>query len=200
MFISPKEAVAQGWVTGLLNPDKQIGSDGIDLTIKRASAINIHSPSVLSEDKQFTVHRMIDDIEPETADGWGDVPDGMVGFVLTEGAYDIEFNEFVKIPKGVAAMLLLRSSFVRAGHHMFSGLYDQGFENYAGSVLHICGEAFVEKNMRVAQIVFLPSEGSGKLYEGGYNFVAGDTNWQDAATRSGATHQRSVPKLADNDV
>lgn len=186
MFISPLHAVEQGWITGLVNPDKQIGSDGIDLTIKRASAINLFSPSVLSEEKKFTIHRQIDDIEPETADGWGDVPDGMVGFVLTEGAYDIEFNEFVKIPEGVAAMLLLRSSFVRAGHRMFSGLYDQGFSNFAGSVLHIAGEAFVEQHMRVAQIVFLPSQGSGKLYAGGYNFAAGDATWQDAAARAGS--------------
>lgn len=187
MFISPLHAVEQGWITGLINPEKQIGSDGIDLTIKRASCINLFSPSVLSEEKKFTIHRHIDDIEPETADGWGDVPDGMVGFVLTEGAYDIEFNEFVKIPEGVAALLLLRSSFVRAGHKMFSGLYDQGFSNYAGAVLHIAGEAFVEQHMRVAQIVFVPSQGSGKLYAGGYNFAAGDTTWQDAAARAGST-------------
>lgn len=187
MFISPQYAVDQGWVTGLINPQKQIGSDGIDLTLKRVSAINVFSPSVLSEDKQFTIHRQLDDIEPETADGWGDVPDGMAGFVLTQGAYDIEFNEFVKVPAGVSALLLLRSSFVRAGHRMFSGLYDQGFENYAGAVLHIAGEAFVERNMRTAQIVFLPSEGSGKLYAGGYNFREGDATWQDAAQRAGAS-------------
>lgn len=184
MFISPQHAFEQGWITQLKDPKKQIGSDGIDLTLKRVSAIQ-HSPSILTESKQFTIHRQLVDIEPETVDGWEIVPDGMVGYDLKGGAYDIEFNEFVKLPAGVAAILLLRSSFVRAGHQMFSGLYDQGFSNYAGAVLHIAGPTFVEHNMRVAQIVFVTSQGSGQLYGGGYNFVEGDVNWQDAAKRAG---------------
>lgn len=184
MFISPQYAVDQGWITGLTNPQKQIGSDGIDLTLKTVSSIATDLMSVLTESKAHTSHRPITPKEVITASGWHVIPDGMTGYMLSHGAYDVEFNEFVTIPEGVAAMLMLRSSFVRAGHRMFSGLYDQGFSNYAGAVLHIAGRTFIESNMRTAQIVFVRSEGSGKLYAGGYNHQVGDDNWQDAAERA----------------
>lgn len=177
MIISPKHAFEQGWVTGLLDPDKQIGSDGIDLTIKRLSRVETSVPSILTESKQSTVHRPIVAVEPIS------IEDRQV-FVVPEGVYDVEFNEFVTVPEGVAAFLLLRSSFVRAGHRMFSGLYDQGFRNFAGSVLHTAGDSHIEVNMRLAQIIFVTSEGSGQLYAGGYNYKAGDANWQDAALRA----------------
>ncbi len=190
MFISPKVAYENGWITGLINPEKQIGSDGIDLTLKRVSRIDTGATSTITEDKKFTAHRPIVVMQPEVADGWDIVPDGMVGYVLPGGVYDIEFNEYVKLPQGVAARLMLRSSLVRAGHSMQSGLYDQGFENFAGAVLHVKGtELFIEQNVRTAQIVFIQSEGSGQLYAGGYNFKEGDATWQDAAERTGATVQ-----------
>lgn len=186
MFISPQYAYDQGWIKGLLDPAKQIGSDGIDLTLKLVSKVDTRGFSILTNDKGNTIHRSIEYVEPVTTDGWEIVPDGLVGYDLGSGVYDLEFNEFVTLPEGVAALLLLRSTFVRAGHSMFSGLYDQGFSNYAGSVVHIAGATFIEHNVRVAQIVFISSEGSGQLYAGGYNFKEGDKNWQDAAARQGS--------------
>lgn len=186
MFISPQYAYDQGWITGLQDAEKQIGSDGIDLTLKMVSRIKTFGISVLTSSKSNTVHRALELIEPVTVDGWEIIPDGIVGYDLSAGVYDLEFNEFIKLPQGVAALLFLRSTFVRAGHRMFSGLYDQGFENYAGAVVHIEGDTFVEQHMRTAQIVFIESAGSGQLYAGGYNYKEGDTNWQDAASRGGA--------------
>lgn len=187
MFISPLHAYNEGWISGLQNAEKQIGSDGIDLTLKMVSEIGVGGFSILTSDKTNTVHRAIELIEPVTTDGWEVIPDGIVGYDLRPGVYDLEFNEFIKLPQGVAALLFLRSTFVRAGHRMFSGLYDQGFENYAGAVVHIEGPTFIEANMRTAQIVFIESAGSGQLYAGGYNYKEGDVNWQDAAARTGAT-------------
>lgn len=187
MFISPQHAFDQGWITGLLDAEKQIGSDGIDLTLKMVSYIGVGSYSVLTSAKSNTIHRPLELIEPVTTDGWEVIPDGIVGYDLHPGVYDLEFNEFIRLPRGVSALLFLRSTFVRAGHRMFSGLYDQGFENYAGAVVHIEGNTFVEANMRTAQIVFIESAGSGQLYAGGYNHKEGDANWQDAAARTGAT-------------
>lgn len=187
MFISPQHAYDEGWITGLPDPETQIGSDGIDLTLKLVSAIGTGGYSILTSAKSNTVHRSLELVEPVTVDGWEIIPDGIIGYDLSAGVYDLEFNEFIKLPQGVAALLFLRSSFVRAGHRMFSGLYDQGFENYAGAVVHVEGKTFVEAGMRTAQIVFIESAGSGQLYAGGYNHKEGDANWQDAAARTGAT-------------
>lgn len=190
MFISPKEAYENGWITNLIDPEKQIGSDGIDLTVKTINWVNTEEPSILTSNKIYTHHRSLEYIEPISIgeNGYG-LPEDMVGFELVKGVYDIEFNEFIKLPQGVAALLLLRSTFVRAGHSMFSGLYDQGFENFAGAVVHVEGPTFVERDMRTAQIVFIQSAGSGQLYAGGYNYKEGDANWQDAAQRQGSTVQ-----------
>lgn len=187
MFISPKYAFDQGWITNLQNPEVQIGSDGIDLTLKTVSRIQLGEYSVLTNAKSNTIHRSLELVEPEVTDGWEIIPDGITGYDLRSGSFDVGFNEFVTLPQGVAAIILLRSSFSRAGHSMFSGLYDQGYEGYAGAVLHVAGNAFVEANMRIGQIVFVESAGSGQLYAGGYNHKEGDASWQDAAVRTGAT-------------
>lgn len=190
MFISPKEAYENGWITNLIDPEKQIGSDGIDLTIRTISQVNTEEPSILTSNKIYTHHRNLEYVEATVVgpNNYG-LPEGLIGFELIKGTYDIEFNEYIKLPQGVAALLLLRSTFVRAGHSMFSGLYDQGFENFAGAVIHVEGPTFIESDMRTAQIVFVRSTGSGQLYAGGYNFKEGDVNWQDAAQRQGSTVQ-----------
>lgn len=186
MFISPQYAFDQGWIRNIANPEVQIGSDGIDLTLKMVSNIQLGEYSVLTIAKSNTVHRSLELVEPVTTDGWEVIPDGIKGYDLRHGSYDVGFNEFVTLPQGVAALLLLRSSFSRAGHSMFSGLYDQGYEGYTGAVIHVEGPTFIEDNMRVAQIVFIESAGSGQLYAGGYNHKEGDASWQDAAARTGA--------------
>lgn len=186
MFISPQYAYDQGWIRNIPNPEVQIGSDGIDLTLKSLSSI-MGGLSVLTNAKANTIHRPLELVETVVTDGWEFIPDGIEGYDLRAGGYDIGFNEFVTLPQGVAAILLLRSSFSRAGHSMFSGLYDQGYEGYTGAVIHFDCSTFVEANMRVAQIVFVESAGSGQLYAGGYNHKEGDASWQDAAARTGAS-------------
>lgn len=192
MFISPRVAYEEGWITNLSNPDRQIGSDGIDLTISKVYQVSTSLRSVITECKSTTVHRDLTPVVPqpicETT-----VSQYLINqlhldpqlkmYFLTDGVYDVEFNEYVKLPQGVAAILCLRSTFVRAGHKMFSGLYDQGFENHAGAVFHCTGPCSVEENARMAQIVFVRSEGSGELYAGGYNYKVGDKHWFDAALR-----------------
>lgn len=193
MYISPQVAFNEGWIRNIPNPEIQIGSDGIDLTLKNMSWINVGEFSILTTAKSNTVHRSLELVEPVTTDGWEIIPDGIQGYDLAPGSYDIGFNEFVTLPQGVAAVLLLRSSFSRAGHSMFSGLYDQGYEGYTGAVIHIEGPTFIEANMRVAQIVFIESAGSGQLYAGGYNHKEGDASWQDAAARTGARTNSTGP-------
>lgn len=192
MFISPRVAYNEGWISDLQDPDRQIGSDGIDLTISKIQRIVTTMTSVITECKSTTVHRDLIPVNPMSVynspisrylvDQLNLDPQTEMYF-LTQGAYDIEFNEFVKVPEGVAAILWLRSTFVRAGHSMFNGLYDQGFENYAGAVFHSNGPSSIQAGARMAQIVFVRSEGSGQLYAGGYNFRAGDRHWTDAAAR-----------------
>lgn len=192
MFISPRVAYENGWISNVLNPNQQIGSDGIDLTVSKVHQVATSLRSVITESKSTTVHR---DLAPIQARPVCESPVSqylteqlhidpqLKMYFLSDGVYDIEFNEFIELPAGVAAILCLRSTFVRAGHKMFSGLYDQGFKNYAGAVFHCNGVCSIEERVRMAQIVFIHSVGSGQMYAGGYNYQAGDNHWFDTLAR-----------------
>ena len=83
--------------------------------------------------------------------------------------YSLTFMEDVKVPSGMCAMVIHRSSLNRFAGLIFSGLYDAGFESEGG-----CGAMFrpmsntkIEVGTRVAQIVFEQAE-EASLYDGQY--------------------------------
>lgn len=165
--ISPKYAYDNGFVTNLINPEKQVGSDGIDLTVASVHEIDTTGTSVLTDVSSTCVKRARAEVP---------VVDGF--YALTEGAYDIHFSETFNLPKGVCALILLRSSLVRDGHQKSSGLYDSGFNAIGGMTLHVpYGRLLLEPKARVAQVVFLRSD-TYKLYTGQYNGVLSG-NWFD---------------------
>ncbi len=88
-------------------------------------------------------------------------------FVLGEGVFDFECNEYVKVPQDCVAVLFVRSSFNRKGTFVTTGLYDNGFNNYVGGVLHVAVPITIEKSERIAQIVFVQTEHKSQ-YNGQY--------------------------------
>jgi deoxycytidine triphosphate deaminase len=164
MIISPKKVYDKRYITNLLDPDKQIGSDGIDLTVKSIDRVDLNGECIITEDKKLNKHR--------NREGVGaSLIDGKQMYVLTEGTYDITFNEGCNLPKGVAGLIQLRSSFVRNGCTGTAGFYDAGFvASNAGFFLHVRGggKVKIEPNVRIAQIVLFKSN-SYKLYSGQYN-------------------------------
>jgi len=79
-------------------------------------------------------------------------------FFLSKGHYDFECNEYVKVPQNCIALLIIRSSFNRKGAFITTGLYDNGFENFIGGVIHLALPLEIKKNERIAQIVFMQTE------------------------------------------
>lgn len=173
MIISPAKIHDQGIVTKITNPEKQVGSDGIDLTVKMMARVLTDTPAIISENKAANVHRLQSLTAPATVNR-----DGVDYYVLTAGVYDVVFNEGCNLPKGVAAELRLRSSFVRQGCIGVAGLYDAGFHtDHIGMFVHVFGEGLilVEKNVRLAQIVCYESD-SSRTYDGQYQGQIG-SNW-----------------------
>ena len=67
--------------------------------------------------------------------------------------------------------LIARSTLNRNGIFITSGLYDSGFENYIGGVMHVrCGPATIEKGARIAQFIFVEAE-TVRMYDGEYNVI-----------------------------
>ena len=96
-------------------------------------------------------------------------PDENGYFNLEKGVYSITFNEGVAIPKNHCAWIKTRSSLVRNGSIIDSGLYDTAFcVEEAGAVLFVSNFIAIEKDARVAQLLLFEAEDT----------VAYDGQWQ----------------------
>jgi deoxycytidine triphosphate deaminase len=92
--------------------------------------------------------------------------DGVEGWLLYEGVYDITFNEGCKIPNNRVAFIKQRSSLYRNGAIINSPVFDPGFETQnMGTLLYVHETIFIEKDARVAQIYFHECNGA-ELYNG----------------------------------
>lgn len=101
--------------------------------------------------------------------------DGVEGWLLHEGVYDITFNEGCKIPENRVAFIKQRSSLYRNGAIINSPVFDPGFETQnMGTLLYVHEPLFIEKDARVAQIYFHECNGA-ELYNG---------QWQNDKQRS----------------
>jgi len=101
--------------------------------------------------------------------------DGVEGWLLHDGVYDITFNEGCKIPENRVAFIKQRSSLYRNGAIINSPVFDPGFETEnMGTLLYVHEPLFIEKDARVAQIYFHECNGAD-LYNG---------QWQNDKQRS----------------
>jgi len=92
--------------------------------------------------------------------------DGVEGWLLHDGVYDITFNEGCKIPDNRVAFIKQRSSLYRNGAIINSPVFDPGFETQnMGTLLYVHETIFIEKDARVAQIYFHECNGA-ELYNG----------------------------------
>lgn len=181
MLISPKDAIQQGWITLPNYTSFQqweaaqfVSPNAIDFTADRVFEIDATTPFILRTDSK--IMRESQEVSPSLipAD-----PTAFKGWTLYGGVYDIVSNLYVKVPDGVACMLIVRSTLNRNGLFITSGLYDSGFEGNIGFALHNRGgETIIEKGARVGQIMFVESDSVGK-YAGQYNTQDGQ-HWKDA--------------------
>jgi len=82
-------------------------------------------------------------------------------YVLEQGIYSITFNEGGKIFPNHCGMIKPRSSLVRSGAFILSGLYDTGFEceNF-GAILYVINPfgIRIKSNSIVAQLILIYAE------------------------------------------
>ena len=88
---------------------------------------------------------------------------------LTPGAYSLTFHQGCKLPANIKASIIHRSSVLRCGGLITSGVYDPGFEvDEMGAILIVFEDLDIEVEARVAQIVMeecYPVE-ENQLYNG----------------------------------
>ena len=137
---------------------------GFDITLKQVKKIGT-SPSnatlkkigkVLKDKTELTTYTPVDTINLDGVNGW----------LLYDGVYDITFNEGCKIPSNRVAFIKQRSSLYRNGTIINSPVFDPGFETeFMGTLMYVHETIFIEKDARVAQIYFHECE-AAELYNG----------------------------------
>jgi len=179
MFIDPKTAIENNWIT---HPEcntlqdwidrKYLGPNAIDFTLDQLYSINHHNLFTISEDtKQMRGGELlgIANTDAEGNEYWT---------LSAHETYDGMSSMTLDLPVGVACQLVIRSTFNRNGIYLTSGLYDSKFQGACGFALHNrSGLAMVQKGVRVGQIIFVSSS-SDREYAGGWNHAAG-THWSE---------------------
>jgi len=116
---------------------------GYDLTLKGVKKIN--GGIVMSEK---TIVDEYTEITPTK-----NTNDKLI-FKLEPGTYSLTFEQGVKLPTNRTAFIRHRSSILRCGGIITSGVYDPGFEvDEMGGVLIATQPIIIEKGARVAQII-----------------------------------------------
>lgn len=166
MFVNPNTVVNEGWIKfpdWMVEEDrlKCIQPNAIDFTLDKVFNYKDDSSFVLSE--ELRVMRPQHEMLPDQSEYFG-----------INNVSDIMSDFYITVPTGYAAYLIVRSTLNRNGLYITSGLYDQGFSNYIGCILHNRGPiAYIAPHTRIGQVIFVKSEDSGMLYSGIYNTNVG---------------------------
>lgn len=164
MFINPKEAIEQKWITfpdwmDEKQKEKCIQPNAIDFTVDIVHMIDQTSIFSISEQE-----KKMRTTVPFESTRW---------VLYSPQVYDGMSDFYVNVPEGVASFLITRSTFNRNGLLIHSGLYDSGYKGHIGFVIYnIGGIAYVDQHTRIGQIVFVKSENAG-MYSGGWNHEQG---------------------------
>lgn len=87
-------------------------------------------------------------------------------WVLTPGIYSVTFEQGCKLDDKTTAFIRQRSSILRMGGTVTSGVYDPGFEvDQMGGVMTLTKSVVLEKGARLAQIIMFENN-SAELYDG----------------------------------
>ena len=91
----------------------------------------------------------------------------ILGWELQPGYYEITFKEGCLIPSDCCLQFKSRSSLIRCGGEVRSGLFDAGFATKnMGAYLKIEIPIFIEEEARIAQVIVVNSNPVDNLYNG----------------------------------
>ncbi len=160
MILTPEEAVAKG-IIKVLDPSKQLQQAGIDLTLKSVHIFEGAGTVDFDNSKRIKA--------PTKEIPWDD--EGKL--TLGPGAYKIVLNEVVKLPKNVIGVFFPRTTLLRSGAHVVSGLWDPGFEGIGEMLLIVQNPhgIILYRNARIGQIMFIEEEKEFKPYQGIYKTI-----------------------------
>ncbi|KAJ5191290.1 uncharacterized protein N7498_010275 [Penicillium cinerascens] len=167
MILSGLEIITRNLVHNLRNISHQQQPCGIDLTLHQistwASAATIDFNNTKRQAAKTSTLPFTDN-----------------KITLQPGAYLIDFNETVSIPRNCMASVFPRSSLWRSGVGISAGVVDAGYEGAMGALMEVknpCG-VVLYKDAKLAQVVFEEMgeevEGYKGVYQGSKSSVGRD--------------------------
>jgi dUTP pyrophosphatase len=145
-------------IEGYISLEEQVQPNGIDLTLRDIALLQ-SSGRITVEDSQ----RLVPNLAPLVFDG--------LGFIdLMPGAYIITYNEIVHLPKNIMALARPRSSLLRCGVTVDTAVWDAGYSGRSQSLMVVYNpQGFrLQRNARVAQLIFLRLSRKTEGYHGAY--------------------------------
>jgi len=145
-------------IEGYISLEEQVQPNGIDLTLRDIALLQ-SSGRITVEDSQ----RLVPNLAPLVFDG--------LGFIdLMPGAYIITYNEIVHLPKNIMALARPRSSLLRCGVTVDTAVWDAGYSGRSQSLMVVYNPPGfrLQRNARVAQLIFLRLSRKTEGYHGAY--------------------------------
>jgi dUTP pyrophosphatase len=141
-----------------VNLEEQVQPNGFDLTLREVAMIQSGGRIGKSN-----AQRMVSSLSALMFDSQ-DFMD------LIPGAYVITFNEIVHLPKKVMALGAPRSSLLRCGVTVHMAVWDAGYSGRSQSLMVVYNpQSFrIQKNARIAQLVFFELTDETEGYRGTY--------------------------------
>jgi dUTP pyrophosphatase len=136
----------------------QLQPNGFDLTLREVGQIQTGGQIGLSN-----AQRTISGCAPLAFDSTGNLD-------LMPGAYVITFNEIVNLPKNIMALGAPRSSLLRCGVTVHMAVWDAGYSGRSQSLMVVYNSFLfrIQKNARIAQLVFFALAEETEGYHGAY--------------------------------
>lgn len=121
--------------------------------------------------KVLRVNERVFEITDDTKKHRGSVtvqPDANGFYTLEIGVYEIVMENEISVADGEAGWVITRSTLVRNGCFLSSGLYDSGYEGGMVACLHVnCGPMRIKQGTRIGQYVCVDAEAL-HCYDGDY--------------------------------
>jgi len=150
-------------VDRFIDLETQLAPNGFDLTVEKIFSFKSkgsldfsNKERILSKENEL---KAIKNNKKEQYGWWN----------LKEGFYKIRTNEVVNLPKNLAGLSFPRSSLLRMGGFVHTGVWDAGFNGKGEFILSVGNNGLkIKQNARVAQLVFFEMIKTKKGYDGIY--------------------------------
>ncbi|MEM4216056.1 MAG: deoxyuridine 5'-triphosphate nucleotidohydrolase [Candidatus Anstonellales archaeon] len=160
-MILPKEHLISSSLVSDFLSNEQFQPAGVDLTLKKIFSFKgmgkvdfDNSERKISECKELNFGK----------DGW---------IKLKQGAYKVSFNEYIKIPQDMMALVFPRSSLLRCGATLHTAVWDPGYEGRGEMLLTVHNKKgiMLKRNAKIGQMIFVRLvEKTGEGYSGTYKW------------------------------